>query len=72
MLELDGLKAGPILHPCTTTDNNDHGAEETGMGFLPRGARLLQKEFLGKFAQPEETAMNVLALVREQEEGEEG
>ena len=47
--------------------------EEGGKGsFLLCGAKVLQREFLARFANPEETAMNVLALVREEEEEGEG
>ena len=46
------------------------GEEEEETSFLKCGAKVLQREFLACFANPEETAMNVLALVREEEEGE--
>lgn len=72
IVELDGLKTAPVMHVMGI----EEGKEEEGEGggkesFLLSGAMVLKREFLARFANPEETAMNVLALVREEEgEGE--
>lgn len=73
IIELDGLKAAPAMHVV----GKEEGGKEGGGGeatekesFLLCGAKVLQREFLARFANPEETAMNVLALVREEKEGE--
>ena len=73
IIELDGLKSAPIVHVLEKEEEGKEGegeatAKET---FLLCGAKVLQREFLARFANPEQTAMNVLALVRE-DEGEGG
>jgi hypothetical protein len=58
ILELDGLKAGPVLHTLAASDEQDKSSS-----FLHQAVSVLKAQFLAKFPHPEETAMNVLALV---------
>lgn len=53
-------------------EKEGEGEEGRQKSFLLCGAKVLQSEFLARFANPEETAMNVLALVREEEGEREG
>lgn len=72
IVELDGLKTSPVMH-VTGREEGKEEEEEKGEkeSFLLSGAKVLKREFLARFANPEETTMNVLALVREEEdEGE--
>lgn len=77
IIELDGLKSAPIVHVLGTEEEEGKEGEGEATGkesFLLCGAKVLQREFLARFVNPEETAMNVLALVREEQgegEGEE-
>lgn len=77
IIELDGLKSAPIVHVLEKEGKEEEGKEGEGgengkESFLLCGAKVLQRKFLARFANPEETAMNVLALVREEEEEGEG
>jgi hypothetical protein len=51
IVELDGLKPRPVLHTVVA-----------GESFLEKAAQVVKQEFLAKFADPEATQMNVLAL----------
>lgn len=78
IVELDGLKPGPIYHELRSTVGSRNGNETTGQAegagkeeeerpqysdFLEHGITLIKEGFLAKFANAEETAMNVMALV---------
>lgn len=58
IVELHGLKPRPVMHRV--------GAEEEEGGdsssFLHKAVRVVKKEFLAKFDDPEAAQMNVLAL----------
>lgn len=58
ILELDGLKTGAVLRTLATLDEQDK------CSFLHQAVSVLKAQFLSNFAHPEETAMNVLALVQ--------
>lgn len=53
VVELDGMKPGPVLH----------SAPSCGGGFLEQAAGVLRERFVARFADPEGTHMAVLALV---------
>lgn len=58
VLELDGLKAHPIIH----VGGSENGKK--GETFLQMGAMVLKRDFLAQFSNADETEINVLALVR--------
>eukprot|EP00952_Eustigmatos_sp_NYUAD-ZCMA_P010952 44667-Eustigmatos_ZCMA.PRE.1 len=57
VIELDGLKAAPVVH------------ESDGATFLEKGAAVLRERFISRFRNPEAIDMTVLAFVRGAGEG---